>query len=241
MSISLKPIVVAITVCTLLISGVANAVTTTFFQSAQVASLVESGATFDTISSDGYLFTYTRDKLFTGGVGMTVPIGRAVRVPWPDGVEAQAVTIAPYQKAEISISRLDGNPFDLSAFSAKLLANTAGAGGDFEVVPMLAGEDLYGDPVMLFASAYYGNTFSYSTSPNPGPFNPYSQTTLSLTGADVYKISLYVDFALTGLTLIDSSAPEPPPAIPEPETYAMMLAGLGLVGLMVHRRKTLAV
>jgi probable HAF family extracellular repeat protein len=29
----------------------------------------------------------------------------------------------------------------------------------------------------------------------------------------------------------------PPPVIPEPETYALMLAGLGLIGLMVRRKK----
>ncbi|MDO8969365.1 MAG: PEP-CTERM sorting domain-containing protein, partial [Saprospiraceae bacterium] len=28
-----------------------------------------------------------------------------------------------------------------------------------------------------------------------------------------------------------------PPAVPEPETYAMLLAGLGLVGYTVSRRK----
>jgi hypothetical protein len=34
---------------------------------------VAAGVTWDTISSNGHLFTYTRDKLFTGGTG-TDPI-----------------------------------------------------------------------------------------------------------------------------------------------------------------------
>jgi probable HAF family extracellular repeat protein len=33
----------------------------------------------------------------------------------------------------------------------------------------------------------------------------------------------------------------PPPGIPEPETYAMLLAGLGLVGFMARRRKKASV
>ncbi|WP_097106213.1 HAF repeat-containing PEP-CTERM protein [Nitrosomonas ureae] len=33
----------------------------------------------------------------------------------------------------------------------------------------------------------------------------------------------------------------PPPPIPEPETYAMLLAGLGLIGYMVRRRNKLAI
>ncbi|MDR3323361.1 MAG: PEPxxWA-CTERM sorting domain-containing protein, partial [Zoogloeaceae bacterium] len=32
----------------------------------------------------------------------------------------------------------------------------------------------------------------------------------------------------------------PAPAVPEPETYAMLLAGLGLVGLIARRRRNLA-
>ena len=30
---------------------------------------------------------------------------------------------------------------------------------------------------------------------------------------------------------------EPVPSVPEPETYAMMLAGLGIVGLQLRRRR----
>jgi len=34
----------------------------------------------------------------------------------------------------------------------------------------------------------------------------------------------------------NSGTPTPPTAIPEPETYAMMLAGLGLLGFIARRR-----
>jgi hypothetical protein len=72
----------------LLASKAAVAAVTVFFNPAQVAAPVETGITSDTINCEGYLFTYTRDKLFTGGIGPD-PIGRGVRVPWPTGIEAQ--------------------------------------------------------------------------------------------------------------------------------------------------------
>jgi hypothetical protein len=175
----------------------ADAETTVFFDSCQIATVVASGVTSDTVSSRGYLFTYTRDKLFTGGTGQ--PIGRPVRVPWPAGVEAQAVTTPPPgvtdYKARITLQRVDGNVFDLPAFTAKLLANTAGAGGSIEIMPVVNGEDAFNDPLYFDATGYYGQTFSYDTSPNP-----WGSTAL-LTGFDTYKIGLYVDFALIALTL----------------------------------------
>ena len=131
-----------------------NAEATVFFDPCQVATLVNSGVTSDTVSSRGYLFTYTRDKLFTGGTGQ--PIGRPVRVPWPDGVEAQAVTTPPPgvtdYKARITIQRVDGGVFDLPAFTAQLLANTAGAGGSIEIMPVLNGEDAFADPLYFDAT-----------------------------------------------------------------------------------------
>lgn len=52
--------------------------------------------------------------------------------------------------------------------------------------------------------------------------------TLFLAAADgVYRLSCGIDCGI-GV---------PPPPIPEPETYAMLLAGLGLVGFSVYRRK----
>jgi uncharacterized membrane protein len=174
--------------------------TTVFFNINQIATLVSSGTTSDTITSEGYRFTYTRDKLFTGGVGLTNPIGRGVRVPWPQGVEAQYVTSGPNPtKASITVSREDGSVFDLTSFTAKLLAN-AGAGRAIEIVPLLNGEEPLNDPYSFDVSGNYGQSFSYNTSPNPWG------TTAALTNYDAYEINLTLDYALTALTL-ESAAP----------------------------------
>lgn len=181
---------------------VGQAATVTFFDPSQTANRVSEGATWDKIRSNGYYFTYTRDKLFTGGG--PVPIGRYVRVPWPVGVEAQAVTAGPsFSKAKITIERVDGDVFDFTAFTAKLLAITGGAGGAFEVVPFLNGEEVFPDPITFDATDYYGGTFSYNASPNPWG------STAPLIGYDKYTIDLYVDFALIGLTFVGAPIPGP--------------------------------
>jgi len=170
---------------------------TVFFNPGQVATLVESGTTWDTITCAGYRFVYTRDKLFTGGGGE--PIGRPVRVAWPDGIEAQYVTAGPNpSKAQITVSRVDGGVFDLTSFTAKLLAN-AGAGRAIEIVPLLNSEEPFNDPFYFDVSGVYGNEFSYDTSPNP------LGSTAPLVGFDTYRIALTLDYALTALTLTDPS------------------------------------
>lgn len=193
----------------------ARAETTDFFSPCQTASLVTSGVTFDTVSSRGYLFTYTRDKLFTGGTGHV--IGRSVRIPWPDGVEAQAVTTPPPgvtdYKARITIQRVDGAVFDLTSFTAKLLANTGGAGGAIEIMPLVNGEDAFNDPLYFDATGFYGQTFSYDTSPNP-----WGSTAL-LTGYDTYKVALYVDFAFIALSLDSAVAGDEACCLPNLTCY----------------------
>ena len=132
---------------------------------------------------------------------MTEPIGRAERVTWPDGVEAQAVTVPPPgvtdYKARITLSRVDGDVFDLTTLTFKLLGNTAATGASLEIMPVLNGEDGFNDPIYFDASAYYGNSFFYDESSSPS----YLGNTTQLKGFDTYKIGLFVDYAVTGLTL----------------------------------------
>ncbi|WP_306532514.1 PEP-CTERM sorting domain-containing protein [Geobacter sp.] len=217
--------------CAVLFSRSAIAVTTTFFDPSQTAT-TSPGDISDTIDTEGYRFTYSLDKHFTGGTG--TEIGRQELYVFPSeanvpiGLHAQAVTASdPTGSAQINISRVDGSIFDLNALTFRLLANTSGAGANMEITPVLNGND--GQMVFLEASGGYNSTFSYSTSLS------------SLIGYDAYNLSLYVDFALLGVTLTDATVvpppidPELPPGpgptpVPEPGTYAMMLVGLGVLG-----------
>lgn len=181
----------------------ASAAVTVFFDSSQLSRVVDTGVTSETISSHGYLFTCTRDNLFTGGTGQV--IGRRVYVPWPDGVESQAISTPPPgvtdHKARMTIQRVDGDVFDLPAFSVKVLANTAGAGAALEIMPLVDGEDAFNDPVAFDVSGYGGQVFSYDSSPNPWG------STASLKGFDTYKIALYIDFAFVDLIFENDRIP----------------------------------
>jgi hypothetical protein len=162
-----------------------------FFNPSQPASLVASNMTSRTLSSNGYLFTYSVDGYWSSYQGGP-PTGRFFSVFWPYGVQAQAITagLTVGAGANITVKRVDGQPFELRTFTGKLLANTAATGGAFEIMPQLNDEDAFPDPLMFDASGYAGNTF---------PHTP------ALSGYDTYVIHLWVDWALVELTVVDDT------------------------------------
>ncbi len=192
---SIKLALAALLGCLLQVQA-AHAVTNVFFNVSQTATVTASNIIAVTINSEGYLFTYSQDgywSVYQGGP----PTGRFFSVFWPTGVQAQAVTAGPNPSgAKLTIMRQDGQPFAITSFTARLLANTAGAGASFEIMPKLNGEDALPDPFMYDATGYYGQNFTHNTP--------------QLTGFDGYTISLYVDFALMSLTVVDASLPPVP-------------------------------
>ena len=205
-----------VTLCACLLAvPAAQASTNVFFDVSQTATVISSNLTAVTLRSGDYLFTYSQDGYFTGGVGLTNPVGRFFTVFWPTGVQAQAITVQPTPPvasgANITLKRVDGKLFDLESFTGKILLNTAGAGAAFEIMPKLAGEDALANPVQYPCSGYYGQSFPY---------------TASLVGYDAYAIHMWGDFALTALTLIDTN-PVTPPAPNFTITTAVTPVGAG--------------
>ncbi len=184
------------TVFTCLLSAPATrAVTNVFFDASQTATLVVSNINAVTIRSGDYLFTYSADGYWSAGGG--TPTGRFFSVFWPNGVQAQAITAGALlgTGANITLARADGKLFDLQSFTGKILLNTAGAGGAFEIMPQLNGNDAFNNPLQYDCTGIAGASFPYTT---------------ALAGYDTYQIHMWGDFALTALTLIDTNPPVPP-------------------------------
>jgi hypothetical protein len=179
----------------LTVASPALAVTNEFFNPSQTATLVVSNINAVTIQSGDYRFTYSVDGYWSSGGGP--PTGRFFSILWPNGVQAQAITAGPNLGvgANITLKRADGKVFDLQAFTGKILLNTAGAGGAFEIMPQLNGNDAFNNPLQYDCTGYAGISFPYNT---------------ALAGYDTYQIHMWGDYALTALTLIDTNPPVPP-------------------------------
>jgi hypothetical protein len=192
--------IIATVVCIFICVPTVHAVTIVFFNASQSATVVATNMTSTTISSSGYRFTYSQDNWWSP-TGSGPPTGRFQSIFWPAGLNAQTQTAGPSGPlttqipATITIKRVDGLPFDLTTFTAKILGNTAGAGGAFEIMPLLNGNDGFANPLTLDCTGYSGATFTYNTP--------------ELTGFDTYNISMWMDYGLMSLTVVDASLPPP--------------------------------
>jgi PEP-CTERM motif len=92
-----------------------------------------------------------------------------------------------------------------------------------------------GEPVVTLEVDWNGaSIFSESTSTIT--FNVYQQFSATVvgTGSDTLTFTSAND---PGFTYLDDVSLNISTAVPEPETYAMLLAGLGFLGFMARRRK----
>jgi hypothetical protein len=210
-------IALALTGMLVFAGSIQAATTNVFFNASQTATVTASNITSVTINSGGYLFTYSQDGYFTGGLGGG-PIGRFFSVVWPNGVEAQAYTAGPFSGsgANINLKRADGKKFDLQSFTGTILLNTAGAGGAFEIMPQINGNDAFANPLQYDCSGYSGMSFPY--------------TTPTLTNYDTYKIHMWGDFALTALTLADTNPVVPVSSFTNTIAASVSPVGAGTVG-----------
>jgi len=73
------------------------------------------------------------------------------------------------------------------------------------------------------------------------PLTPFSFRGVSRAGPDIYGLRLGNAFIVAAGSAdgsVPTGGPAPVPAVPEPQTYALMLAGLGAVAFMSRRRRT---
>jgi hypothetical protein len=125
-----------------------------------------------------------------------------------------------------------------SSFNVAIDVNTSGAAGEtlqlFEVINTT-------DNVVLYN--YVGPTNIGNVLNNGNGFADWVLGTVSLTGQDATDGILFhavwnnASAGAESFFLLSAGGGGPPTAVPEAETYAMLLAGLGLMGFIARRRK----
>lgn len=187
-----------------------------------------------------------------GNQTMSPAVGSSVITGWSVITDATAWINAgnPF-----GLTASDGNRFlDLTNYSAgapfagvsQTFATTAGA--TYTLSFDLGGSNAWGRPDALIASAA-GTSVSFTTGPasTMTPNNDWyresmtftatgATTTLTLQGSVGFN---YIGLDNVAVALSSSPGgvtPDPVPAIPEPSTWALMLAGLAAVGGMARRR-----
>jgi hypothetical protein len=142
------------------------------------------------------------------------------------------------------------------ADSVSLNGNAANLPGDFLQTFSLTTSNSYNDSGVI---SVFGDSFTtlslkveggtFNGSPVPGQtvaatFSDSAATTFNLLANTTYTVTVFGKSKLAGASYslnatggFVSGNAGPVVAVPEPETYAMFLAGLGIMGAMVRRRK----
>lgn len=139
-----------------------------------------------------------------------------------------------------------GSYFSLPVPSAYVFTSTAQVGGFTYSTGVLSSTDFYNESFIEGSGAYFvaqeevdPNLYSYTRSgisvfgymPDGLPFPNTSYNTYN-TGFFLSNLG-GVSYSINSLTFAPISSP-----VPEPKTYGMLLAGLGMMGFMVRRNKS---
>lgn len=128
-------------------------------------------------------------------------------------------TVSPNQGAAFALTAIAGNNFGASLSNASLYSGNFATPAQLDVNALIASSG----PILGTSVPNTSIVVSVGIGSTPLALSPLNTYTLSVSGSSVGAS------AYTGNVLL---AP-----VPEPETYAMLLAGLGMMGMIARRRQ----
>ncbi len=176
-------------------------------------------------SGTGWSFSY--------GLGFNVPasaVASTLRVEY--GIPVGPYLLSPSQPVEVT-STLVGTLLDGNGGGAQIIA--PGSIPFFNFVQLVTAQPGFGDNILVSVgpSAFAGPSGISGQQYTYGPFS----ATNSLTAGNLNFITVVAEFTLQpGISALALDGTVVLTPVPEPEGWAMILAGLGLVGTMVRRR-----